>query len=47
MIFLLVLYVASGLLLIGLALPLIYRKIPPNHLYGFRVKRTLRTGRFH
>ena len=39
--FLLVLYVATGLLQIGLALPLVYRKIPPNRLYGFRVKRTL------
>jgi len=38
---LLLVYVASGLLLIGLALPLVYRKIPPNHLYGFRIKRTL------
>ncbi len=40
-IYLLVLYIVAGLLLIGLALPLIYRKIPPNHWYGFRVKRTL------
>jgi uncharacterized membrane protein len=35
------LYIAAGLLLIGLALPLVFRKIPPNHWYGFRVKRTL------
>ncbi len=38
---LLILYIASGLLLIGLALPLAFRRIPPNRLYGFRVKRTL------
>jgi uncharacterized membrane protein len=38
---LLILYIFSGLLLIGLVLPLIYRTIPPNHPYGFRVKRTL------
>lgn len=38
---LLILYVALGLLLIGLASPLVCRKIPPNHLYGFRVRRTL------
>ena len=41
MICLLMLYVAAGLLLIGLASPLVFRKIPPNHWYGFRVKRTL------
>ena len=39
--FLLILFIATGLLMIVLALPLVYRKIPPNHLYGFRVKRTL------
>ena len=37
---LLILYITAGLLLIGVALPLVYRKIPPNHWYGFRVKRT-------
>ncbi len=41
MTFLLILFIATGLTMIGLALPLFYRKIPPNHLYGFRVKRTL------
>ena len=41
MIALLVLYIGSGLLLSGLALPLMWRKIPPNHWYGFRVRRTL------
>ncbi len=30
MISLLVLYLVTGLLLVGLSLPLIYRKIPPN-----------------
>jgi uncharacterized membrane protein len=38
---LLVMYVASGLLLAGLSIPLILRKIGPNPVYGFRVKQTL------
>jgi hypothetical protein len=38
---LLVMNIVSGLLLSGLALPLMWRKIPPNHWYGFRVRRTL------
>jgi hypothetical protein len=37
---LLALYVAAGLLLAGLSLPLLWRKIGPNPWYGFRVKRT-------
>ena len=41
MIALLIVFIASGLLMSGLALPLMRRKIPPNHLYGFRVRRTL------
>ncbi len=41
MITLLLLYLVTGLLLVGLSLPLIYRKIPPNYWYGFRVKATL------
>ena len=41
MILLLVMYVVSGLLLTGLAVPLMCRKIPPNHWYGFRVRKTL------
>lgn len=41
MIALLIVYIASGLLMSGLALPLMWRKVPPNHLYGFRVRRTL------
>ena len=38
---LLVLYVAAGLLLIGLSIPLIRRKVQPNAWYGFRVRQTL------
>jgi len=34
-------YISGGLLLILLAIPLILRKIPPNSMYGFRVKWTL------
>ena len=39
--FILILYVASGLLSAALAVPLIRRKVGPNLLYGFRVRRTL------
>ena len=38
---LLVLYLASGVLLMLLSLPLLWSKIPPNGLYGFRVRATL------
>jgi hypothetical protein len=38
---LLCLFLASGGILIGLSIPLIRRKVPPNPLYGFRVRRTL------
>lgn len=38
---LLVLFVCSGLILVGLSIPLIMGKIGPNPWYGFRVKRTL------
>ena len=41
MVVLLILFVASGLLLTALSLPMIFRKIPPNYWYGFRVKATL------
>jgi hypothetical protein len=34
-------YVAAGLLLSALSVPLILRKVGPNPLYGFRVKETL------
>jgi hypothetical protein len=36
-----IMFCASGLLLAGLAVPLILGKIPPNGLYGFRVKKTM------
>lgn len=36
-----VLYVGSGVLLVGLAVPLIARRVPPNRFYGFRVPETL------
>ena len=35
------LFLAEGALLTLIALPLIYRKIPRNHVYGFRVPKTL------
>jgi hypothetical protein len=38
---LLALYSLGGLLLAGLSVPLILHKIPPNGLYGFRVRSTL------
>ena len=38
---LLVMYVVFGLLLVGLALPLLLDKVPPNGWYGFRVPSTL------
>jgi uncharacterized membrane protein len=41
MTFLLIFYVVAGLLLAGLSVPLILRKIGPNPVYGFRVRQTL------
>lgn len=38
---LMIMYVVSGLVLSGLALPLMAGKIAPNGMYGFRVKATL------
>jgi hypothetical protein len=38
---LLTFYVAAGLLLAGLSLPLIWRKVSPNPWYGFRVRQTV------
>jgi hypothetical protein len=38
---LLVFAVAACLLLSGLSLPLIWRKVGPNPWYGFRVRQTL------
>jgi hypothetical protein len=41
MVILMLLFQFSGLLLIALSIPLILGKIPPNGLYGFRVKKTM------
>jgi hypothetical protein len=38
---LLMCYLLVGLLLAVLSLPLVFRMIPPNRWYGFRVRRTL------
>lgn len=38
----LLLFMATGLLFILLAVPLIRQWVPPNHLYGFRVPVTLK-----
>ena len=38
---LLILFVLIGLLMIGLAIPLILGRVPPNHWYGFRIRLTL------
>lgn len=38
---LLIVFIGSGLLLILISLPLLWGKIPPNPLYGFRVRATL------
>ena len=34
-------FIAAGLILICLGVPLIQGKVPPNRWYGFRVRRTL------
>lgn len=34
-------FLISGALLMALSLPLVWRKIPPNGLYGFRVAKSL------
>jgi SdpI/YfhL protein family len=41
MVVILLLFVFTGLLLAGISIPLILGKIPPNGLYGFRVKKTM------
>jgi len=41
MIVLMVTFVVSGLLLAAVSVPLILRLIPPNGLYGFRVRKTI------
>jgi phosphatidylglycerophosphate synthase len=38
---LLVVFVSAGLLLTVLSIPMVFRKIPPNYWYGFRVRATL------
>jgi hypothetical protein len=38
---LLALFLASGLVMSALSIPLIRRKIPPNGLYGFRIRKTM------
>ena len=45
MVTLLALYSFSGLLLAGLSVPLILQKIPPNGLYGLRVRSTMENPR--
>jgi len=39
--FRMLLFAGSGLLLIGISIPLIQRRIKPNFWYGFRTRRTL------
>ena len=39
---LLIVFVGTGLLLIGLSIPLLRNRVPPNPWYGFRVARTLK-----
>lgn len=41
MIILMMLFLFSGLLLATLSIPMVMGKIPPNGLYGFRVKKTM------
>ena len=38
---LLILFLASGGAMVGMSIPLIRYKVPPNHWYGFRVPQTL------
>jgi len=40
-IILIIISLSSGLLAMGLSIPLINGKIPPNYFYGLRVKKTL------
>jgi uncharacterized membrane protein len=40
-IILIITFLFVGLLEIGLSIPLIMEKVPPNYLYGFRTKKTL------
>ena len=34
-------FFVSGLLFAALAVPLLRRKVPPNHLYGLRIRESL------
>ena len=45
MLALLLIYITSSFLLVLLGLPLILRKVKPNPIYGFRVRRTLEDPR--
>jgi uncharacterized membrane protein len=38
-------WMLAGFLFIAISLPLIYQKVPPNRLYGFRVRKTLSNPR--
>ncbi len=37
----LITFLAAGLIFIAISIPLIYEKIGPNQLYGFRTRKTL------
>jgi hypothetical protein len=41
MLLLLIMYIVSGLFLAALAVPLIKLRVPPNGLYGFRLRPTI------
>lgn len=45
MLFILLVHVSAGLLMVSVAVPLVRRKVGPNALYGFRVRRTLDDSR--
>ena len=38
--FLVIVFVLEGFMFIGLSIPLILRKIPPNMMYGYRTRKT-------
>jgi uncharacterized membrane protein len=39
------LFVATGFLLVGLSLPLVWRWVKPNHFYGFRTPKSMSSER--
>jgi hypothetical protein len=41
----LIVFLASGAVLIGISIPLILGRVGPNRWYGFRVRRTLQDAR--